>query len=239
MGAFRDILRVFVERAGVSGVVDMERDILFAPSIATVNRTCSADLRSTVRQTRGGVGVADTFEICQKNAADTYAWKTFDFLSLMPTGAVTQYALATAPSGWMLCEGDTVLRSTTLGALLVAAGLPYGTGDGSTTVNVPNIKGKVVVGLDSGDTDFDTLGETRGAKTHTLTSAQSGMPAHEHVYTFTNFQSVNTTTATAAANRMANGSFSAQPTTGGTAQNAASAHNNIQPSIVLKYIIKL
>lgn len=42
------------------------------------------------------------------------------------------------------------------------------------------MQGRVVVGRDSGQTEFDTLGETGGAKTHTLTAAESGLPAHTH-----------------------------------------------------------
>lgn len=43
--------------------------------------------------------------------------------------------------------------------------------------------GRVLVGLDSGDTDFDTVEETGGAKTVTLTAAQSGLPQHTHTQT--------------------------------------------------------
>ena len=92
--------------------------------------------------------------------------------------------------------------------------------------------GKTLVSLDSGDTDFDTVEETRGAKTHTLVEAE--MPAHTH--------SVLTTTQSEASNHTAAkrpaGALSAD--TGGTANADAAtstggdgAHNNIQPSIVV------
>lgn len=54
----------------------------------------------------------------------------------------------------------------------------HGVGDGSTTFNVPDMKGRSDVGLDTGQSEFAAIGETGGAKTHTLTLAQT--PAHSH-----------------------------------------------------------
>jgi microcystin-dependent protein len=85
---------------------------------------------------------------------------------VQPAGMVTQYAGATAPAGWLLCDGSAVSR-TTYAALFAALGTSYGAGNGSTTFNVPNLKGRVPVGLDSSQTEFDTRGESGGAKTHT------------------------------------------------------------------------
>lgn len=95
-----------------------------------------------------------------------------------PVGEVTMWATNTAPTGWLVCDGSAVSR-TTYSGLFAVIGTVYGAGDGSTTFNLPNLKGRVVVGRDSTDTDWDTLGETRGSKTHTLTSAE--MPSHTHI----------------------------------------------------------
>lgn len=78
MSGIRSILRTFVERPGVAGVVDMARDMMFAPGIATVNRTCSADLRSVIRTRRGATNVADVLEYCKKQSSEAYAWTPFD-----------------------------------------------------------------------------------------------------------------------------------------------------------------
>lgn len=98
----------------------------------------------------------------------------------IPSGVVNPYAGASAPTGWLLCDGSAVSRST-YSALFAVLGTTYGTGDGSTTFNVPNMKGRVPVGLDSTQTEFDVRGETGGAKTHTLSTTE--MPSHTHAQT--------------------------------------------------------
>lgn len=92
-----------------------------------------------------------------------------------PAGAISQFAGSSAPSGWLLCDGASV-STTTYASLFAVVGYTYG-GSGSS-FNLPNLKGKVPVGFDSTQTEFDALGETGGAKTHTLTEAE--MPAHDH-----------------------------------------------------------
>lgn len=96
---------------------------------------------------------------------------------LVPTGSINAWSTNTAPTGWQLCDGTAVSR-TTYAALFAVIGTTYGAGDGTTTFNLPNLKGRAIVGRDSAQTEFDTLGETGGAKTHTLTTAE--MPAHSH-----------------------------------------------------------
>ena len=108
---------------------------------------------------------------------------------LNPVGMITPYAGAAAPSGWLLCAGQAVSR-TTYSALYTALGgasSPYGLGDGSTTFNVPDLRGRVPAGVDNmngtdaGRLDLaNTLGTTSGVQNVTLTAAQSGVPAHDH-----------------------------------------------------------
>jgi len=99
--------------------------------------------------------------------------------NLMPAGMITQYGGAAAPTGWVLCQGQSLSRTNPLYSRLYSAiGVVYGAVDGDN-FNVPNLKGRIPVGLDSTQTEFDALAETGGSKTHTLTSAQ--MPSHTHV----------------------------------------------------------
>lgn len=96
---------------------------------------------------------------------------------LVPTGSINAWSTNTAPTGWQLCDGTAVSR-TTYATLYAVIGDTYGAGDGSTTFNLPDLKGRAIVGRDSTQTEFDSLAETGGAKTHTLTSSE--MPAHVH-----------------------------------------------------------
>ena len=147
--------------------------------------------------------------------------------ALSPIGSVTAYALATPPAGWLLCDGTVhdISSYPTLGAGL---GSTYG-GNGTTTFAVPNLKGRMPVGLDSSQTEFDALGETGGAKTHTLTVAE--MPSHRHAFTLLGSPG--------------SGNLSPSPSdnppiqTGYTGfEGGGQPHNNLQPYIVMNYIIR-
>jgi len=124
-------------------------------------------------------------------------------------------------------EGQAISR-TTYAAFFAIIGTTFGAGDGSTTFNVPNLKGKVIVGYDSAQTEFDTLGETGGAKTHTLTIAE--MPSHTH--TLDTYSNDSYGIGIDVAGAIGEG----DKTTSATGGNLA--HNNLQPYITLRYICK-
>jgi len=155
-----------------------------------------------------------------------------------PAGVISQWVgVATSPpTGWLLCDGTAVLRSSyaALWDVLRNGGStsPYGNGDGSTTFNLPNLKGRVPVGLDSSQSEFDTLGETGGLKEVTLTTAQ--IPDHTH-----GGQIVFGTGSGGSSAVVASGNNpTSQPTTGGVTGTNGGAHTNLQPYIVVNYIIK-
>jgi microcystin-dependent protein len=99
-------------------------------------------------------------------------WKT---LLLTPAGVISQFAGSTAPTGYLLCTGQSV-STTTFADLFSVIGYTYG-GSGSN-FTIPNLQGRIPVGRDAAQTEFDVLGEAGGAKTHTLTTAE--MPSHTH-----------------------------------------------------------
>ena len=150
----------------------------------------------------------------------------------IPVGSVMPFAKvdSTSPlmSDWLLCDGRAVSR-TIYSELFSIIGTTYGAGDGNTTFNLPDVKGRVIVGQDEADDSFKTLGAKIGEKEVTLTIAQ--MPRHNHdlaFYTGSNggFQSATGVAPTTTVNRTTSSSGNGE------------AHNNIQPSIVLTYYIK-
>jgi microcystin-dependent protein len=94
--------------------------------------------------------------------------------AVTPPGVISQFAGASAPDGYLLCTGQSV-STTTYSNLFAAIGYAYG-GSGSS-FNIPNLQNRIPVGKGS-DAEFDVLGETGGAKTVTLTTAN--MAAHTH-----------------------------------------------------------
>lgn len=163
---------------------------------------------------------------------------------LPPGTGPMPWSLPTEPPGWIFCDGRTLLSSTAYGTLRTAyinAGFPFGD-DGSGNPKIPDMRGRVPAGLDNmggsaanritaGGSGIagTTLGATGGAETHTLTAAQ--MPRHTH-----------TATAASAGSHSHGGSTDTEAahTHGITVASAGSggAHPNIQPTIVLNWILK-
>lgn len=146
----------------------------------------------------------------------------------VPAGAIQAYAGSTAPSGWLACDGSAVSR-TTYADLYSAIGTTWGTGDGSTTFNVPDLRGRALIGDGTGSgLTARTLGtQNIGAETHTL--AESEMPAHTHTIAKGGTAAAGSYTAQSAT---VSGNHTSSSTGGG------GAHNNMQPSAVVKFIIK-
>lgn len=107
-----------------------------------------------------------------------------------PVGVISMYGGAAAPTGWLLCDGSAVSR-TTYAALFAILSTVYGAGDGSTTFNIPNLQQRFPLGKAASGTG-STLGGTGGAIDHTHTSAAHthtvashvhGMGSHTHTVT--------------------------------------------------------
>ena len=156
---------------------------------------------------------------------------------VLPSGCIMQYGGASAPDGWLFCDGSAKdsVSDTTLAALYTAIGNTYGGSDGSD-FELPDLRGNVPVGKDSGT--FFTLGDTGGAEDVTLTAAQSGVPAHSHVQQCTNQYGTaggNYISGTNVDSGSHTGTYS---TADNVAADASSSHTNLQPYIVVNYIIK-
>lgn len=96
-----------------------------------------------------------------------------------PSGTISIYSGASAPAGWLLCDG-TSYASATYSTLFNVIGYTFG-GSGSAFA-VPNLKGRVVVGIDGAQSEFDTRGETGGSNIHQHASStsQTVSVAHNH-----------------------------------------------------------
>lgn len=160
--------------------------------------------------------------------------------TITPSGVVLSFAGSAAPSGWLLCYGQAISR-TTNAALWNIIGTTYGAGDGSTTFNLPDLRGRVPAGKDNMGgtaanrltTFSNNLGTAGGAETHALTNSQ--MPSHSHTLAYDTASGTNT-----ASNRVitTSGTTGAGASATTSTSGAGADHNNVQPSIVLNYIIK-
>lgn len=150
-----------------------------------------------------------------------------------PIGIINAYAGSAAPTHWLLCDGAAVSR-TTYAKLFTVISTVYGIGDNSTTFNLPDLRGRIPMGVDgaanritaasTNGANADTLGGVGGTETHTLVTAE--MPAHTHgLFTATAGTSVSS-------NNNASTGDTQTKSTGGDG-----AHSNTQPWIALNYII--
>ena len=172
----------------------------------------------------------------------------------VPTGSVVPYAGTSAPSGWLFCYGQS-LSTATYANLFSFLGYTYG-GSGSL-FNVPDLRGRVVAGQDdmggssanrltgaSGGVNGDTLGAAGGDEGHQLTEAE--LAAHTH-----GAGSYQTTPTYGGGDGSSGRIFSTvdEANVGGTvtvsvtgssgSSGSDAEHNNVQPTMILNYIIKI
>jgi len=161
--------------------------------------------------------------------------------SLSPTGGIQAYAGSSSPTGWLICDGSAVSR-TTYSDLFAVISTTYGVGDGSTTFNLPDISGRVIAGkeatatlLTSGGSGVDgaTLGATGGSQTHQLDEDE--MPIHSH--DTSDRYDIGTAGQASGSGGRDNSIQTLARTT--TDAGGDQPHQNTQPTIVLNYIIKM
>ena len=95
--------------------------------------------------------------------------------SLLPVASVIPYAGVSAPTGYLLCDGTAVSR-TTYADLFSALSTTYGAGDGSTTFNLPDLRGRAPIGPNSDSTAANTATRSVGTK-----GGDTRMQTHTHV----------------------------------------------------------
>jgi len=159
-----------------------------------------------------------------------------------PTGSVTAWTTSTAPTDWLLCDGSAVSR-TTYSDLFAVVSTIFGVGDGSTTFNVPDLIGRVVVMKDDGDvrlTNADAIADSGGAEdgvgTHRHTvkcdtdTSTFSSPEDHYIGELESSSPISTSgfVADTAPEIMASDAINTSGTTDG----------NLQPYLTLIYIIK-
>ena len=167
---------------------------------------------------------------------------------LIPAGSIIAYGgySGTAPDGWLLCDGSEY-NVNQFPALYAAISVTYGNPNPGYTFRVPNLKGRVIVQRDASNIKFDTMGETGGEETHTISLSE--MPQHNHGITDSGHMHTSvhhsgskaaTLSGGAAADNLSGSSNTSLAYTGITINDAGSsaAHNNLQPYLVMSYIIK-
>ena len=164
----------------------------------------------------------------------------------VPTGTVSAFAGSAAPTGYVLCDGSEY-DQTAQAALFAVVGSTYNTGgETANHFRVPDLRGRVVAGMGGSLlSGTDAVADTGGASTHTLTEAE--MPSHQH-FSFKSASGATnvTSTSTPLTNYAAAGTADytikgqgADADVGLTSlSGSGSAHNNVQPTMILNYIIK-
>lgn len=207
--------------AGTLGIVAASGDLLVGNGAQTLSRLASG-ASNTVLVSDGSGGLSWT-------------------AGINPTATILDYAGATAPGGYLLCDGSAVSR-TTYSALYAIISTTYGTGNGSTTFNVPDFRGRTAIGAGTGTASGATawargVPPTTGAggeQTHLLTGPESGIQSHTHSLGNQSFTSGSTLNGQLFLGNATTATLSG--TTGPT--NATTAHNIMQPHVVVNKIIK-
>lgn|SRR5574340_279779 len=182
---------------------------------------------------------------------------------VIPPGTIVMTGRSSAPSGWLVCNGDAVNR-TLYAKLFAAIGETFGVGDGTTTFNLPDMRGRVAAGVGTGTGGGASgtgavsggaalaavaLAGWFGTNDVTLTSAQ--IPAHTHPITDPGHSHgqnggtngpLNTELATGTYDTVVHASSNTDSaTTGITVNNntgGGGSHTNLQPTVGLNFIIR-
>lgn len=173
--------------------VTLDKDISFSVDDGGVTKT-----PLTIKGADGKAQLGENMDANSKKIENlAAATASGDAVSLallkqfMPTGIIQAYGANTAPTGWLICDGSTVSR-TTYADLFAVIGITAGQGDGSTTFHLPDLRGRFLRGKDSGagndpNAASRTALNTGGNTADNVFSLQAdGVGPHVHTINATN-----------------------------------------------------
>lgn len=244
-----------VNAANLNAHVDEAR--IKASFISSKSLRDPGSLSDSIVVEAGGVLYRETFQ------------QVIDLISVavtIPVGVIMDFAGANPPGGWLMCFGQALSR-TTYADLFNVIGTTWGTGDGSTTFNLPDMRGRVAAGRDDmGGTSSGRLTTTTiinpnvvssfgGAEIITLTGTQ--VPAHTHPATSSSSGTIAINSCSAEGGTTqgltASGSFTGRvmitrgspeyavtvnTSTTVNANTGGGAHPNVQPTVIVNKIIR-
>ena len=160
-----------------------------------------------------------------------------------PVGHMLIWLTDTAPTKFLLCYGQAISR-TTYSALYAVIGTAYGAGDGATTFNLPDMRGRFPLGQDDmGGSSAnvvtaaaaDTLGSKAGAELYTLSAAE--LPEHNHKIQAAAGTSGGANTGVSVLTDRTSASVATTGYVQGNSVAGGTAFNNMPPYITLNFII--
>lgn len=192
----------------------------------------------------GSAEVANTATFAQTAQAALTAGVATNAVNGIPAGSILSYAGSSSPSGFLACDGAAVSRGV-YAALFAAIGTTYGAGDGTTTFNVPDMRGRFPAGVNAADTNFANLALVGGETAHTLTYDE--MPSHNHgditdwevndsPNANENYGNPGNRFAVANVGLRSGSRYYSQFTTSNA--GGGKPHNNLPPFVTVNYIIK-
>jgi microcystin-dependent protein len=241
-----------IEQAGDPGTVS-NTGFLYTKDVSTITELFWKDSTgASIQLTKAGVIIGTAVNIVNTPAANVTAVNVqaaIDFIASIgaQTGDLKSVAYASTPSGWLYCDGSAVSR-TGQSVLYAKIGTIWGAGDGINTFNLPDYRGRALIGDGTGTSlSTRTVGQqTIGEESHILTVAELAAhshtindPTHTHGYNATNSTGASIASGVNTG-RSEFASTSAAASTGITINNSGSdnAHNNMQPSAVVRILIK-
>lgn len=183
-------------------------------NVAVAGNLTGGNIEGTALKSTGESG---GYKFLREDGDGTSSWDI-----AVPAGLISPMGMSSAPAGWLLCNGSAVSR-TTYATLFAAIGTTWGTGDGSSTFNIPDLRGAYLRGIGTAGVSSDYVGPTNvgdyqndqnASHNHTVTISSGG--SHTHSYSVGIYHGAQTT-------RLAYGDTSA--TTRSSSSNGSHSHN--------------